>query len=89
MANGYKDNLTIERIDGTKGYSPENCKWATRKEQANNIRVNRFIEYKGKKQTLAQWAEELDINYRTLRNRILMLGWDTQKALTKRRNTNE
>lgn len=80
MSNGYQDNLTIERIDNSKGYSPDNCKWATMKEQSNNTRRNHLIEYKGKKQNLTQWAEELNINYDKLEARINRLHWDVDRA---------
>lgn len=82
MANGYREDLTIERIDGTKGYSPDNCRWATRTEQMNNIRNNKYLTYNGKTQTRAQWAREMNINYHTLIYRLDELNWDTEKALT-------
>ena len=81
MANGYKDDLTIERIDGTKGYSPDNCKWATRKEQANNLRSNNLETYNGKTQTIAQWADEYNIPYDTLYMRVCKLHWNIERAL--------
>lgn len=74
--------LTLERINNSKGYFPDNCKWATWKEQANNSRKNVVIEYKGVKLTMAQWAEKLKINYRTLRYRLRIAHWPIEKALT-------
>lgn len=81
MKNGYQDNLTIDRIDNDKGYSPDNCRWATRKVQQNNKRTNRIIEYKGETHTLSEWSEILDIKYGTLLSR-LNSGWSDEKTLT-------
>lgn len=70
MNNGYTDNLTLDRIDNNKGYSPNNCRWATRKEQANNKRNNRFIEYNGEAHTLAEWAEITGMYHKTIAYRL-------------------
>lgn len=80
MANGYQDNLSIERIDNSKGYSPDNCKFATTIEQANNKRNNRWITYNNETHTMAEWARIKDIPYRRLKNR-LQLGMQIEKAL--------
>jgi len=74
--------LTLERIDNNKGYSPDNCKWATRKEQANNSRHNVIINYKGQRLTMAQWAREIGIKCSTLSRRI-QRHWPIEKALTQ------
>lgn len=62
--------LTLDRIDGAKGYSPENCRWATVTEQMNNRRVNRFITHNGETMTIAQWAKKLDVSNAVLWRRI-------------------
>lgn len=80
IANGYNDNLTIDRLENDGNYCPENCHWATVKEQANNKSNNRIITYCGKTQTLAQWAEELQISYLKLRSRLYNLSWPVEKA---------
>ena len=81
MENGYRENLTIDRIDNTKGYSPDNCRWATLKEQANNRTNNFIIEYNGEIHTVHEWAIITGISSENIRNRIKNFGWTTEKAL--------
>ena len=74
MANGYSDGLTLDRKNPNGNYCPENCRWATMKEQQNNRRNNRIVEYGGEKYTLSQLAENLGISAATLGWRINH-GW--------------
>lgn len=82
LANGYKDGLTIERVDNNGNYEPENCKWVTRKEQGNNRRTNHLITFNGKTQNIAQWSEETGLPFQLIIERINILKWTPQKALT-------
>ena len=59
ISNNYAENLTIDRIDNNKGYSPDNCRWVTPKEQALNTRRNHRIAFNGKNLTISEWANEL------------------------------
>ena len=67
--NGYDETLSIERIDVNGNYCPENCKWATIYEQANNKRYNVFVSYNGKEKSMAEWSRIYGINYQTLMTR--------------------
>lgn len=61
---------SIDRIDGSKGYSKKNCRWATARDQARNMRSNVHYTFKGKTQCLSAWAEELDLEYFALHHRL-------------------
>lgn len=75
-------NHTLERIDNDGDYTPDNCKWATRKKQNMNKSDNHLITFNNNTQTLGEWADEIGIKYTTLFARIKR-GWALEKALKK------
>lgn len=73
---------SIDRIDNNLGYFKENCKWSTKKEQANNRRSNKMITFNSKTQSLTEWCEELNLNYGMVKSRINKLKWSIEDSFT-------
>ena len=71
---------TLDRRNNNGNYCPENCRWASVKEQGRNKRNNVVMTYKGKTLCLVEWAEIIKINPITLRNRLYK-GWGVEKVL--------
>lgn len=75
------EGLTLDRRDGTLGYSPDNCRWATPTIQARNRRTNVTVTHDGITATVAEWAERTGLERKTLEYRI-RAGWTAARALT-------
>ena len=80
LANGYYDELTIDRIDNNGNYEPNNCRWTTQKVQCNNFSRNHCLTYDGQTHTLQEWSEILGVNQSTLSTRAWR-GWNTKEIL--------
>lgn len=81
LSNGYDDDLTIDRIDNSKGYSPDNCRWITNAKQQRNKRSNVVIEYCGEKHCVAEWAEIINVKQKTIYERVKR-GWSAKEIIT-------
>lgn len=80
-SNGYKEGLTIDRIDNNKNYCPENCRWVDRFVQANNMTKNHLLELDGEKHTIAEWSRITGIDQSVIKARVNRLGWSAEKTL--------
>lgn len=69
----------LDRKDNSKGYSKENCRWATKKENNRNRRDSRIMEIKGEKMTMIAASERYSVPYTTLHMRLSQ-GWSDEKA---------
>lgn len=84
LSSGYQAGLTLDRIDSLKNYGPDNCKWSTTEQQANNKRNSRIVEAFGETKTVAQWAKDsrCNITVQTLHKR-LDANWNVETAITE------
>lgn len=80
MDNGYKEGLTIDRINVDGNYEPGNCRWVGRTTQNRNMRKNIYLTYNNRSQIMKDWARELNINYSTIKARHLK-GWSDEECL--------
>lgn len=82
MGDKPNSELSLERIDNNKGYSKENCYWATSKEQCRNLRKNKLITWNGETKCMSEWAEILNMDKSTLKHRLD--NWsDLNEIMTK------
>ena len=82
MNHGYSDKLSIDRIDTNGNYSPNNCRWITMPEQADNKSNSRLFEFNNSAHTVSEWSEKTGISRDVIWNRIKR-GWSIDKVLTQ------
>lgn len=73
LNDGYNENLSIDRIDPSAGYSPDNCRWVTMRQQQNNKLNSMFVVIGEEKHTIAEWADLTGTNKQTLYDKFYRL----------------
>lgn len=85
MNNGYNDNLTIDRINPNKDYCPENCRFATYKEQNSHLKTTVLITFNNKTHTISEWSEITKISIKCLQARY-QRKWSIERMLNEKTN---
>lgn len=80
--NGYRGDLSIDRIDNDRWYSPSNCRWSDSQTQMDNRRNSRLITYKGEEKIIGIWARIVGKKRDTLYKRIFIYGWPINYSMT-------
>ena len=75
--------LSLDRIDNSKGYCKENCKWVSQAAQMRNTRSNVNLTAFGETKCITDWSRQFDISGTTIRRRLDDWGWSIEKALTE------
>ena len=88
LANGYEDNLTIDREDETKDYCPDNCRWITLEENARWKSTTNRINVDGEIKTGLQWAKYLGFSQNVINNYIRKYGMDNVVEFIRRYKAN-
>lgn len=83
ILNGYKEELTLDRIDNSGNYEPSNCRWVTAKEQSNHRSNNIILSFNGENHTISEWSEITGIKQHVIRNRLIR-GWSIENVLTRK-----
>lgn len=84
IANGYEENLSIDRIDNNENYCPQNCRWVDMETQQNNKRNNHIITYNNKEYTISNFCKKFNLNERLVRQRINVYGYEEPEKLLKK-----
>lgn len=82
LSNGYKESLTLDRIDTYGNYCPENCRWISIQEQQRNRRDARLLTFNGETHSMTEWAEITGLKRETIKDRIDRSHWSIDEALT-------
>lgn len=86
LANGYQDNLSIDRIDNDGDYSPDNCRWATQSEQCRNRSNTVKLTHNGETKPLADWSELYGVKYKLAHERYKK-GWPFERIMGLKEGT--